>query len=756
MGRGIWRQLMGVLVLAALAVSGCSKIDSHVIEKVSDAEHARIGVMTGSTSEPIAAKRFPEAEVNSFDNIADAFGALKSGQIDAVVTAYSSAFLLAKQNDDLKIIDEPLSHEDTAIAVRKDDLALLKSLDAIISDLKADGTIASMDKRWLKHDVGPYDELDIKVPTQGTPLRVGVSATREPFSFVDGKGRVTGHDGELARLIAARLNRPIEFHDMRFMALIPSLQSGKIDLIVTGMSATDERRKYVSFTQPYYANSQILLVRKAPVSAGAAAAAGGVKMASTDDIVDKRIGVMTGSAHDSYANKHYPKAKILQFANFADVALAVETGKVDVALCDAEPLKDILAKNNQLAILGKPLFSTPVGVGFNKDSQALREDFNRFLAQIKRDGTFDDMWDRWVVKRETTMPNIPLAGNGGTLTVGTSGAGLPFGGVKDNEMVGLDVEMLRRFAAAKGMQLRFSNMEFGALVASVAAGKVDMIADSIFITAERQNQIDFSDPYFNTDTVAFAQKSSIAGYAGVAAPAAAPTGFWQDVKESFQSNIMAEKRYLLLWDGLKTTIVISIFATIFGTLLGGLVCFLRMARSPFLNIPAKIYISILRGMPVVVLLMLIFYVAFASIDINPVFVAVIAFGMNFAAYVAEIFRTGVEGIERGQTEGGLAMGFSKVQTFRLIILPQTIRRILPVYQGEFISLVKMTSIVGYIAVQDLTKASDIIRSRTFDAFFPLVMIAVLYFFISYFLIQFLNWVERRTDPKRKRRMGAMA
>jgi polar amino acid transport system substrate-binding protein len=747
---------MGVVVLAALAVCGCNQTESRVIEKVSDAEHARIGVMTGSTSEPIAAKRFPEAQVKSFDNIADAFGALKSGQLDAVITAYSSAFLMSKQNDDLKILDEPLSHEDTAIAVRKDDVALLKSLDAIISDLKADGTIASMDKRWLKSDLGPYDELVIKVPTQGIPLRVGVSATREPFSFVDGKGRVTGHDGELARLIAARLNRPIEFSDMRFMALIPALQSGKIDLIVTGMSATDERRKHVSFTQPYYANFQILLVRKAPVSAVAAAAAGGLKMASTDDIVDKRIGVMTGSAHDSYAHKHYPKAKILQFANFADITLAVQTGKVDVALSDAEPLKDILAKDNQLAVLGKPLFATPVGVGFNKDSQALHADFNQFLAQVKKDGTFDDMWDRWVVKRETKMPDIPLAGNGGMLTVGTSGAGLPFGAVKDNEMIGLDIEMLRRFAAAKGMQLRVSNMEFGALVASVAAGKVDMIADSIFITAERQKKIDFSDPYFNTDTVAFARKGSIAGYPDEAASTSVPVGFWQDVKESFQSNIMVEKRYLLLWDGLKTTIVLSILATIFGTLLGGLVCFLRMAKSPFLNVPAKIYISILRGMPVVVLLMLIYYVAFASIDINPVFVAVIAFGLNFAAYVAEIFRTGVEGVERGQTEGGLAMGFSKVQTFRLIVLPQTIRRILPVYQGEFISLVKMTSIVGYIAVQDLTKASDIIRSRTFDAFFPLVLIAVLYFLISYVLILFLDWVERRTDPKRKRRMGAMA
>jgi len=154
--------------------------------------------------------------------------------------------------------------------------------------------------------------------------------------------------------------------------------------------------------------------------------------------------------------------------------------------------------------------------------------------------------------------------------------------------------------------------------------------------------------------------------------------------------------------------------------------------------------------------MLIFYVVFASVNISPVLVAVISFGMNFAAYVSEIFRTGINGVDKGQIEAGIAMGFTKLNTFIYITLPQTIQRILPVYKGEFISLVKMTSIVGYIAVQDLTKASDIIRSRTFDAFFPLVMIAILYFLISWLLMQSLEYLERMTDPKqrRKKRMKA--
>ena len=148
--------------------------------------------------------------------------------------------------------------------------------------------------------------------------------------------------------------------------------------------------------------------------------------------------------------------------------------------------------------------------------------------------------------------------------------------------------------------------------------------------------------------------------------------------------------------------------------------------------------------------MLMFYVVFASVDVNPVLVSVIAFGMNFAAYVAEIYRAGINSIDKGQTEAGIAMGFTRVTTFLFIVLPQTVLRILPVYKGEFISLVKMTSVVGYIAVQDLTKASDIIRSRTFDAFFPLIMAAVLYLIISWLLTWALGYVEVSVDPKRKR------
>ncbi|MEI6422741.1 MAG: ABC transporter substrate-binding protein/permease [Lentisphaerota bacterium] len=398
------------------------------------------------------------------------------------------------------------------------------------------------------------------------------------------------------------------------------------------------------------------------------------KLRSSTDLNGKRIGVLVGSVHDTFAGKTYPKAEVLQFKSLADIVLALKAGKIDAALYDMDSVHEIL---------------------------------------------------RSII-------------------------GFPFTIIKDNNPIGFDIELSKRFAAHLGKELILANMEFGNLIAAVSTNKIDMIASSLVITEERKKQIIFSDTYYEMGTSVFALNKNIAAN-GSATVRKDNFPFFTKIVRSFESNIILEKRYLLILSGLKTTVIISVLATILGTLLGGLVCYMRMSHKLVLNLPAKMYISIMRGTPVLVFLMLIFYVVFASVNIDPVIVSVIAFGMNFAAYVAEIYRTGIEGVDKGQTEAGIAMGFTKVKTLFFIVLPQTVRRILPIYKGEFISMVKATSIVGYIAVQDLTKASDIIRSRTFDAFFPLLMVATLYFLITWFLMQSMDYLELIIDPKFKKR-----
>lgn len=735
--------LSACLLMLGVLLGGCNE-KNLVITKPEDAAKARIGVMTGSTGEAIAGARFPDAEIKSFDDIMDAVAAMQSGQLDTLVTGYPTALQVSKKNPELMPLPDRLADEDTAIALRKESAALLAEVNSILEEFRADGTLESLDRRWFKPDLSPYEELSIDLPTQGDPLRVGVSATREPFSFVDKDGRVTGHDGDLARLIAARLGRPVEFSNMKFMALIPALQSRKVDLIITGMTATAERRKVVDFSKPYYANAQVLLVAKAGTGS---AAAGQIR--SPADFPGKRVAVLLGSAHEAWMRAHYPGSELLQFQSVPDVVLAVTSGKADGGLMDADPLKEILATNPTLGVMTPDLFSFPVAVGFAKEHPELRDAFNDFLAGLKADGTYAEMVERWMTGKNADLPEIPASAEAPPLSLGTTDVGLPFAAVKDNRMVGFDIELAQRFAASQGRRLEISNMEFAALIAGVVAGKVDMISSSIFVTEERKKQILFGDPYYEMGTQFFATKAML-GQAEGQLPPVAEDSFLTRTVTSFRNNILLENRYLLILDGLKTTVVISIFSTLMGTLLGGLICYMRMSRNGILNLAARSYINLIRGMPVLVLLMLIFYVVFASVSINPVLVAVVAFGMNFGAYSAEIFRSGIESIDNGQREAGIAMGFTPVQTFLWIILPQTVRRILPVYRGEFISLVKMTSIVGYIAVQDLTKASDIIRSRTFDAFFPLVMVAILYFVISWVLMLGLEYLERQTDPRQRR------
>ncbi|WP_091853382.1 ABC transporter permease subunit [Prevotella communis] len=222
---------------------------------------------------------------------------------------------------------------------------------------------------------------------------------------------------------------------------------------------------------------------------------------------------------------------------------------------------------------------------------------------------------------------------------------------------------------------------------------------------------------------------------------------FSNVAESFSNNLIVEDRYRMILDGLQVTLLITLCAAVLGTLLGGLVCWMRMSRRRWLQQVARVYIDLMRGTPVLVLLMLMYYVVMAPVDATGIVVAIVTFAMNTAAYISEMLRTTIQGIDRGQTEAGLALGFTPRQTFLKIVLPQVVRAVMPVYQGEIISLLKGTSIVGYIAVADMTRASDLIRSRTFDAFFPLIVTAVIYFVVAWLIGMLLQSLVQRRHTK---------
>lgn len=197
----------------------------------------------------------------------------------------------------------------------------------------------------------------------------------------------------------------------------------------------------------------------------------------------------------------------------------------------------------------------------------------------------------------------------------------------------------------------------------------------------------------------------------------------QELKSSFISNFIEDNRWRYITDGLKITLLVTVFAVLIGVVLGFLIAIVRTTHDKtgklkILNAICKVYLTVIRGTPVVVQLMIIYFIIFGSVDISKVLVAIIAFGINSGAYVAEIFRSGIMSIDNGQFEAGRSLGFNYAQTMMYIIMPQAFKNVLPTLCNEFISLLKETSVSGYIALQDLTKGGDIIRSRTYDAFMP--------------------------------------
>lgn len=213
-------------------------------------------------------------------------------------------------------------------------------------------------------------------------------------------------------------------------------------------------------------------------------------------------------------------------------------------------------------------------------------------------------------------------------------------------------------------------------------------------------------------------------------------------------NFIKDNRWLYIWDGLKVTLTVTLFATLLGIAIGFVIAIIRSThdrtgRFKALNFIAQIYLTVIRGTPVVVQLMIIYFVIFGSVDINKVIVAVLAFGINSGAYVAEICRAGIMSIDIGQLEAGRSIGFNYGQTMWYIILPQAFKNILPALGNEFIVLLKETSVSGYIALQDLTKGGDIIRSRTYDAFFPLVSVALIYLIMVMAFTKLVSMLERR-------------
>lgn len=458
------------------------------------------------------------------------------------------------------------------------------------------------------------------------------------------------------------------------------------------------------------------------------------------------VAAKVGAASEPYVAKVFPNAVEKQFAEINNMVIALEGGQVDAIVFTRAQLERILdEKPDTFRILDDPIGETDIHMVISTNTAVpnLERDVNAFLKAKQADGTLKKMHQYWIVEHNMKLPELPEPQNlTKKLVVGTLGTSIPLSFYADNELTGFDIELMKRFSSEYGYAIEYRVENMVSLLSDAEFGKIDLISGSVMYTKERAERVIFPEtPLYSLPVSVMVRNEQRTA-----------TGFLATLEESFEKTLIREDRYKMILGGLKVTLILAVGSLICGTMLGFFFCLLKRSKNRLISTLMNAFIALMAGLPIVLTLMICFYIIFSGTGLNEIIVAIIAFSVDFGCYTAITLNSGIESVPHGEIEAAEALGLSKLQIYRRIILPQAIRKVFGVYTRQVVSLIKSTSIVGYIAVQDLTKVSDIIRARTYEAFFSLIFTAAIYFLIARICIYLLHSVEHAFNRRKSKQI----
>ncbi len=455
----------------------------------------------------------------------------------------------------------------------------------------------------------------------------------------------------------------------------------------------------------------------------------------------RRIGGWPAKSEEHVRANFHDDIEYVYLATIGDMMEALRQRKIDAIAMSRVFFNALCAEGEKgIAVLGDPIGQTNYAFVFaySEHGDRLRGEFNAFLRTLKESGALDEMKGRWISGETPPVEPPNLSGENGTLAIATDGSCPPLIYLSDGKLGGYEAELLERFCMERGYDFKFTVANFEANLASVSNGQNDIGINAAEYTPERAETFRFSDVTFTDDCVLVVRAKKGTG-----------EGIWATLKEKIERALIRENRWKMMLSGMGLTLTITLSSVILGTLLGFGLCFAYREGYSLLNRALDLFSRFLAGMPVVVLLMVFYYIVFSGMNVNGVIVSVLVFSLLFAFSVFGLLQSGAASVAKGQTEAALALGFSERQAFRKFVLPQAIRTFFPAYQTEIVTLLKSTSIVGYIAVQDLTKVADLIRARTFDAFMPLIVISVLYLILTWLFQRITDWMLTKLNPRNR-------
>lgn len=463
-----------------------------------------------------------------------------------------------------------------------------------------------------------------------------------------------------------------------------------------------------------------------------------------EDLDGKPIGVQTAVLYEELIMDRVPNTKFQYYTMPNDLILALKSGKIDAYLIE-EVSFGVQQKNHpDLTVIEEPAgyINATCIIGNNDRKDRILAELNTFISESWDNGLLDELYDYWITDFDPVNDTCDLSGftgENGIINVAVEGGYEPFSFISNGKISGFDVDFIAHFARAYGYTPVFHEVPFEAIAPGVETGKYD-IGMNIVVSAERNETGTLSEVYYRTPI-----RLVIKGESEQA------LSFFEKLQQSFHKTFIREGRWKLFAQGAGLTVLITISSIVAGTLIGFGVYLLCRKGNKIVNGITDFFLWLIHGLPTVLLLMILYYIVFGSSSLSGTWVSIVGFSLMFACAMIDMLRVGCNAIGHGQLEAAKAMGYSEGQSFFKIILPQAAQHFLPIYRNEVVTLIKETSVVGYIAVLDLTKISDLVRSRTYEAFFPLIATAIMYFIISAILVKIVTAVEHSIDPTRRKK-----
>ncbi len=706
----------------------------------------KIGSATGTTYDDIVRRRLPDVTFSYYNTYSDMVAAMQSGKIAAFACDEPVLRTIMAENDQVTMMPEYLDTFEFGFIFPKNNKgsALCGQMSEFIREVRDGGELEKLEKKWLGGNMDGAEMPDIEsLSGENGTLTLAIDALNAPFDFMRGK-QYAGYEVELALRFCERYGYALTIRNMDFDAVLTSVQTNKAAFGAATISITEERKQSVLFSEPHFSGGTVLAVLKAQEGvAGAADESSRMpQYQSFADLSGKRVSMLTGAPFEELIRSKVPDVgEFSYYSTMADMLQALRSEKTDAILLNNAVSQLAVNRNSDFAQFPQSLQDGVFGMAFAKGDPQ-KDVWQAAYDSIPKE-TLQAAWEKWTGADETlkVLPEQDWPGRNGTVQVAACDTLEPMSYAGEGgELKGFDLEIVLMMAREMDVHVEFVGMELSAVLSYVQAGKALFGVGSIIATDERRESVDFIDYH----PAAFVLVVRAAG------ETAERTSFLDGVKSSFYKTFIRENRWQLFVKGVTNTLIITLLSILCGTLLGFIVFMLCRNGNPAANLITRFCLWLVQGMPMVVLLMILYYIIFGSVAINGIIVAVIGFTLTFGASVYGLLKMGVGAVDGGQYEAAYALGYSNRRTFFRIILPQALPHVLPAYRGEIVGLIKATAVVGYIAVQDLTKMGDIVRSRTYEAFFPLIAVTVIYFLLEGLLRLAVSRVTVNLDPRRRK------